>query len=136
MTAKEQKTYGHAMAKVRDVVVKRNPTLANNMAHYTMGDGKKQFVGLMNDEKFTSEAVKDMESQKTSAWLANTLNIKPKEIHSMENILKINPSKTVNNATDVSVRNTSPQVIRNSSKTKPLDLMDLQKRAYENEAQW
>jgi hypothetical protein len=77
-----------------------------------------------------------MESQKTSAWLANTLNIKPKEIHSMENIIKVNPSKTVNNAPDVSVRNTSPQIIRTIPKTKPLDLMDLQKRAYEDEVSW
>jgi hypothetical protein len=136
MTQKEQKTYGYAMAKIRNVVVKRNPTLANNMAHYTMGDGKKQFVGLMNDEKFTSEAVKDMESQKTSAWLANTLNIKPKDVSSMENIIKVNPSKTVNNTADVSVKNTTPQVIQTKPKTKPLDLMDMQKRSYEDERPW
>jgi hypothetical protein len=136
MTQKEQKTYGHTMAKVRNVIIKRNPTLANNMAHYTMGDGKKQLIELMSDEKFTSDAVKDMESQKTSAWLANTLNVKQTDVPSMENIIKVNPSKTVNNATDVSVRNTSPQGIRTSPKTKPVDLVNMQKRAYEDEVSW
>ncbi|MDR0461308.1 MAG: hypothetical protein LBH62_07805 [Nitrososphaerota archaeon] len=32
MTPKEQKIYGHAMAKIRNVIVTRNPTLANNVA--------------------------------------------------------------------------------------------------------
>ncbi|MDR0471165.1 MAG: hypothetical protein LBH79_05525, partial [Nitrososphaerota archaeon] len=91
MTTKEQKTYGHAMAKVRHVVIKRNPTLANNMAYYTMGYGKNQFSELMQDEKFTTQAVKDMESQKTSAWLANTLNMKQRDILSSESLFKTEP---------------------------------------------
>ncbi|MDR0373109.1 MAG: hypothetical protein LBI79_06085 [Nitrososphaerota archaeon] len=135
MTAKEQKSYGYAMAKVRDIVVKRNPTLANNMAHYTLGEGKKQFTGLMNDENFTSGAVKDLESQKTSAWLANTLNISHKETTIIENMSKIKPNYTTNN-TPTSVRNTSPQFIQTMSKTKLMDLMDMQKRAYEGETPW
>ncbi|MCL2359998.1 MAG: hypothetical protein FWC74_09650, partial [Candidatus Bathyarchaeota archaeon] len=57
MTSKEQKTYGYAMSKVRDVVVKRNPTLAANMAYYTMGDGRNQFIPLMSDTNFTTQAV-------------------------------------------------------------------------------
>jgi hypothetical protein len=133
MTPKEQKTYGYAMAKIRNVVVKRNPTLANNIAHYTMGVGKKQFTALMNDENFTSGAVKDMESQKTSAWLANTLNISKKETTVIENMPKIKPNNTPSTPSD---RNTLPQFSQNRSKTKQIDLVDMQKREYEEETSW
>jgi hypothetical protein len=122
------------MAKVRDVVVKRNPTLANNMAHYTMGRGKNQFSCLMNDEKFTATAVKDMESQKTSAWLANTLNIKQKEVPSMENLYKIKQNKPVD--TNLSVTNTiSKHVQSKQPKSKPVDLLNMQKMYFKEEKQ-
>jgi hypothetical protein len=132
MTTKEQKTYGHAMAKVRNVIVKRNPTLANNMAYYTMGDGKKQFVGLMDNEQFTSNAVKNMETHETSVWLANTLNVKQKDIPSMESITKTTPIKTKNN--NVSVINTpSSSVQSKQPKSKPIDLTQMQKISFEKE---
>ena len=126
MTTKEQKTYGYAMTKVRDVIIKRNPTLANNMAYYTMGEGKKQLTGLMGDEKFTSEAVKSMESQETSAWLANTLNVKQKDIPSMESIDKTTPIKTNDNNVS-SINTPSSHVQYRSPKSKPVDLLELQK---------
>jgi hypothetical protein len=132
MTAKEQKTYGYAMSKVRDVVVKRNPTLAKNMAHYTMGDGKKQFVGLMDNEQFTSNAVKDTESYETSAWLANTLNVKQKDIHSMENIAKTTSIKTKDSNASVIIT-PSNSVPSKQPKSKPMDLSDLQKIFFEKE---
>ncbi|MDR1992064.1 MAG: hypothetical protein LBQ98_00950 [Nitrososphaerota archaeon] len=131
MTTKEQRSYGCAMAKVRDVVVKRNPTLANNMAHYTMGNGKKQFSCLVNNEQFTTNAVKDMESQKTSAWLANTLNIKQKNVPSMEKLYKIKPNKTADttlSATNTPSRNAQPE----QPKNKPIDLIELQKYTLKN----
>jgi hypothetical protein len=132
MTTKEQKIYGHAMAKVRNVIIKRNPTLANNMAYYTMGDGKKQFTGLMGDEKFASEAVKSMESQETSAWLANTLNVKQKDMSSMGSIVKIEPMKTNDN--NVSVVNTPSRYVQSKQpKSKPVDLLELQKVSFETE---
>ncbi|MCL2477832.1 hypothetical protein, partial [Candidatus Bathycorpusculum sp.] len=132
MTAKEQRTYGYAMAKVRSVVVMRNPTLANNIAHYTMGDGKDKFSCLMNDEKFTTQAVKDMESQGTSAWFANTLNVKQTEVPSSESLFKTQPTKPTNNG-NIPVNNpTLNQVISpKQPKNKPVTLGDMQKRDFE-----
>jgi hypothetical protein len=138
LTAKEQQTYGCAMAKIRNVVVKRNPTLAKNMAYHIMGDGKVQFTSLMADEKFTSQAVQDMKSQQTSAWLANTLNVKQKDISTPEHLFKTKPKTptTIDN-TSLSVRHTSSQVIQpKPQKSKPVELIDLQKREYESEPQW
>jgi hypothetical protein len=138
MTEKEQNTYGYAMAKVRDVIVKRNPTLANNIAHYTMGNGKNQLTYLMNDEKFTEKAVKNMESHETSAWLSNTLNLKHSKESSVENIFKIKPSKTVDTENH-STRNTPPQIIsptKQPTKNKPVDLLTMQKIDTEGEKQW
>jgi hypothetical protein len=126
MTAKEQKTYGHAMAKVRNVIVKRNPTLANNMAYYAMGDGKKQFADLMGDEKFTSEAIKSMESQETSAWLANTLNVKQKDMPSMESITKTTSIKTIDTSVPV-ISAPSKYIQTKPPKSKPVDLVELQR---------
>jgi len=135
MTAKEQRTYGHAMVKVRDVVVKRNPTLANNIAHYTMGDGKDKFSCLMNDEKFTTQAVKDMESQGTSAWLANTLNVKQTEVPSLDSAFKTNPIKTMDNIVSVNGA-ASNEVLFKQPKSKPVDLLAMQKRDFDAEKQW
>ncbi|MDR0372559.1 MAG: hypothetical protein LBI79_03220 [Nitrososphaerota archaeon] len=126
MTTKEQQTYGYAMSKVRDVVVKRNPTLANNMAHYTMGKGKQQFIGLMKNEKFTSDAIKGMESHETSAWLANTLNVKQKDVPSMEKLYKLEPIKTIDRK-DTVVDTISKQIQIKQPKNKPIDLLDLQR---------
>jgi hypothetical protein len=139
MTAKEQKTYGHAMAKVRHVVIKRNPTLANNMAYYTMGYGKNHFSGLMQDEKFTAQAVKDMESQKTSAWLANTLNMKQRDILASESLFKTEPKTTITTNPAPSVRNTQPQIIspKQPPRNKPVELTEMQKREHgEGKQQW
>jgi len=132
MTAKEQKTYGYAMAKVRDVIVKRNPTLANNIAHYTMGKGKNQFTSLMKDEKFTAQAVKGMESQGTSAWLANTLNVKQTNIPSMESISKINPTSNTDNKVPITTVH-SKQVQSKQPKSKPMDLLEMQRPYFEQE---
>jgi len=137
MTEKEQNTYGYAMTKVRDVVVKRNPTLANNIAHYTMGNGKNQLTYLMNDEKFTEKALKDMESHETSAWLTNTLNLKQRKEFSVENIFKIKQNQTVDTE-NRSTRNTPLQVIsppKQPTKTKPVDLLTMQKTGGEGEKQ-
>jgi hypothetical protein len=135
MTTKEQRTYGYAMAKIHKVMVKRNPTLANNMAYYTMGNGKKQLTCLMNDEKFTTQAVKDTESQKTSAWLANTLNVKQRDRPTLENLFKTEPKTTPNTIVDnaaISIKNTSSQTISSKqSRNKPLELLEMQKRNYE-----
>ena len=134
LTTKEQKTYGCAMAKVRSVIVKRNPTLAQNMAHYIMGDGNKQFTSLMADEKFTSQAVQDMESQKTSAWLANTLNMSQRDIPSPENLFKTKPKTPTTDNTTFSVRNTPSQVNQPKQfRNRPNELLEMQKRAYEEE---
>ena len=132
MTAKEQTVYGHAMAKIRSVVVMRNPTLANNMAHYTMGNGKNNFSSLMNDEKFTTQAVKDMETHRTSAWLANTLNVKQTEVPSQESLFKTQPTKPADNV-NVPVNNsTLNQVILSKQpKSKPVNFVDMQKRDFE-----
>jgi hypothetical protein len=140
MTAKEQTVYGHAMAKIRSVVVMRNPTLANNMAHYTMGNGKNNFSSLMNDEKFTTQAVKDMETHRTSAWLANTLNVKQTEVPSQESLFKTQPTKHADNV-NVPVNNsTLNQVILSKQpKSKPVNFVDMQKRDFEGgerEKQW
>jgi hypothetical protein len=139
MTPKEQKAYGCAMTKVRDVMIKRNPTLAKNMAHYVMGNGKTQFTRLMNDEKFTTQAVKDLESQKTSTWFANTLNIKQKDISSFESLFKTEPKTTIiDNTTTPSVRNIPPQIMPpKQPRNKPVELSEMQKRAYEEgKQQW
>jgi DNA-binding XRE family transcriptional regulator len=126
MTEKEQKTYGHAMSKVRDVVVKRNPALANNLAHYTFGRGSQQFTSLMNDEKFTSDAIKGMESHETSAWLANTLNVKQTEIPSIEKLYKTKPNTFIDKK--ATITNTpSKQVQIKQPKSKPIDLSDMQR---------
>jgi len=135
MTAKEQRTYGYAMAKVRDVVVKRNPTLANNIAHYTMGERKDKLSCLMTDEKFTTQAVKDMESQGTSAWLANTLNVKQTEVPPLDSAFKNSPIKTMDNP--VSVNSTpSNEGLSKQPKSKPVDLLTMQKRDFDAEKQW
>ncbi|MCL1971176.1 MAG: hypothetical protein FWF66_06975 [Candidatus Bathyarchaeota archaeon] len=138
LTPKEQKTYGYAMTKIRDVVGKRNPTLAQNMAHYIMGDGKDQFATLMTDEKFTTQAVKNMESQKTSAWFANTLNMKQKDSLSPEILFKTEPKTTITENTTPSVRNASPQIISpKQPRNRPVELSEMQKREYEEgKQQW
>jgi len=138
MTPKEQKTYGNAMAKIRDVVVKRNPALANNVAYYTMGDGRNHFVPLMSDAQFTTQAVKDMESHNTSAWLANTLNIKQTHIPTTENLFKNQPNTSTTNASKSSTEllSTNQTVVYKQPKNKPLDLGELQKRAYEEKKTW
>jgi hypothetical protein len=128
LTPKEQKTYGYAMTKIRDVVVKRNPTLAQNMAHYTIGKGKGQFTTLMADEKFTTQAVKNMESQKTSAWFANTLNIKQKDLLSPENLFKTEQKTNLTDNTTPSVKNMSPQIMPpKQPRNKPVELSEMQK---------
>ncbi|MCL2172953.1 MAG: hypothetical protein FWB84_04845 [Candidatus Bathyarchaeota archaeon] len=138
MTPKEQKTYGNAMAKIRNVVVKRNPTLANNVAYYTMGDGRNQFVPLMNDAQFTTHAVKDMESHNTSAWLANTLNIKQTHIPTTENLFKNQPNTSTTNASKNSTEllSTNQTVVYKQPKNKQIDLVELQQRACEEKKPW
>jgi hypothetical protein len=138
MTPKEQRTYGHAMTKIRSVVAMRNPALAANMAHYTLGKGKKDFAGLINDETFTTQAVKDMETYKTSAWLANTLNIKPTEVPSTESLFKTPPIKPADNVTLPDANQTLNQIIPlKQPKSKPVHLEDMQKRYFEgDEKQW
>ncbi|MCL2359133.1 MAG: hypothetical protein FWC74_05185 [Candidatus Bathyarchaeota archaeon] len=133
MTAKEQKAYGCTMVKVRDTIGKQNPLLAKNMAHYIMGNEKSHFARLMTDEKFTTQAVKDMESQKTSAWLANTLSVKQRDIPSLETLFKTEPKTTtttmIDNATTISIKNTSPQTISpKQPHSKPSELLEMQKR--------
>jgi hypothetical protein len=138
MTPKEQKTYGNAMAKIRNVVVKRNPTLANNVAYYTMGDGRNHFVPLMNDAQFTTQAVKDMESHNTSAWLANTLNIKQTHIPTTENLFKNQPNTSTTNASKNSTEllSTNQTVVYKQPKNKQIDLVELQQRACEEKKTW
>jgi hypothetical protein len=136
MTEKEQKTYGYAMSKIRDVVVKRNPILAANMAYYTMGDGRNQFIPLTSDVKFTTQAVKDMESHNTSAWLANTLNVKQTQIPSTENLFKNQPNTSTTNAPKSTVENLSTNQVYRQPKNKPIDLGEMQKRDYEEKNTW
>ncbi|MCL2287793.1 MAG: hypothetical protein FWC33_01225, partial [Candidatus Bathyarchaeota archaeon] len=137
MTPKEQRIYGQSMVKIRNVVAKRNPILASNMAYYTMGDGRNQFVPLMSNEKFTTQAVKDMESQNTSAWLANTLNIKQTHIPTTENLFKNKPSTSTTNAPKSTVENLATnQAVYRQPKNKPIDLDAMQKRAYEEKNTW
>jgi len=138
LTPKEQKTYGCAMTKIRDTIVKRNPTLAQNMAHYIIGDGKSQFTTLMADETFTTHAIKNMETQKTSAWFANTLNMKQKDILSPENLFKTEPKTTSTDNTTPSVRNTPPQIISpKQPRNRPTELSEMQKTEYEKgKQQW
>ncbi|MDR2719180.1 MAG: hypothetical protein LBC03_00005 [Nitrososphaerota archaeon] len=136
MTPKEQKAYGCTMVKVRDTIDKQNPLLAKNLAHYIMGDKKDNFTRLMADEKFTTQAVKDMESQQTSAWLVNTLNVKQKDIPSLETLFKTEPNTTTNTIIDNTVipnkNTTTPQTIPPKQlHNKPVELLDLQKRHYE-----
>jgi hypothetical protein len=134
LTPKEQKTYGYAMAKVRDVVVKRNPILAKNMDHYIMGSGQGQFTRLMNNEKFTTQAINDMDTQKTSAWFANTLNVKPREFPSLESLFT-EPKTTTDNTTS-SITTLSPQVISPKPlRSKPVGLIEMQKRASKGKPQ-
>jgi len=132
MTAKEQKIYGHAMTKIRNVLIKRNPTLAANMSYYTMGDGRNQFVPLMSDEQFTRQAVKDMESQNTSAWLANTLNVKQTDLPSTERLFKTKPATLVGGISKGSIDclATSDVVEFKQPKNRPINLVELQKRIF------
>ena len=135
LTPKEQKIYGCAMAKVRDVVVKRNPILARNIDYYIMGAKQGPFTRLMNDEKFTTQAINDMTSQKTSAWFANTLNVKPREIPSLANLFA-EPKTTPANPDGFIENNISPQVIRSKSlQQKPVELVKMQKRVSEENPQ-
>jgi hypothetical protein len=136
LTVNEQKAYGCAMAKIRTVVVKRNPTLAKNMAYHIMGDGQDQFTSLMADEKFTARAVQDLESQQTSAWLANTLNVKQKDIPSPESIFKTEPKTPTTDNVTPSAINTPPQVISpKQQRHKRIELTEMQKRDYEEKHQ-
>ena len=137
MTAKEQKTYGYAMAKVRDVITKRNPSLATNMTHYVVGEGKSQFARLMNNEKFTAQAVKDMETHGTSAWLVNTLNVKQRDVPSLESLFKTEPSKTQVNANSSAINSSSKQAIQpKQPRSRPVELLEMQKRAFDGETYW
>ena len=135
MTQKEQRTYGYAMTKIRNVIIARNPTLASNVAYYTMGNGQNQFVPLMSNETFTTTAVKNMESQNTSAWFANTLNIKQTHLPKTENLFKNQPNTTTNNSTQLSVEplSTNHTVVSKQPKNKPIDWTELQKRSYYEE---
>ncbi|MDR0460777.1 MAG: hypothetical protein LBH62_05010 [Nitrososphaerota archaeon] len=67
-----------------------------------------------------------MESQNTSTWLANTLNIKQTDIPSMESIDKTTPIKTNDNNVS-SINTQSSHVQYRSPKSKPVDLLELQK---------
>ena len=136
MTPKEQKIYGHAMAKVRNVIIMRNPTLANNVAYYTMGDGQNQFVPLMSDETFTTHAVKNMESQNTSAWFANILNVKQADMPPTDDLFKNQPNTTTNNSTQIVEPLSTDYVgVSKQPKRRPMDLGEMQKRGYkENKA--
>jgi len=128
LTPKEQKTYGYAMAKVRDVVVKRNPILAKNIDYYIMGKDHGAFTRLMNDEKFTTQAINDLDSQKTSTWFANTLNTKPREIPSLKSLFTETKTTTDNPAN--SIAEVSPQQLIRSKplQRKPVELVKTQKR--------
>jgi hypothetical protein len=91
-----------------------------------MGKGKQQFIGLMKNEKFTSDAIKGMESHETSAWLANTLNVKQKDVPSMEKLYKLEPIKTIDRK-DTVADTISKQIQIKQPKNKPIDLLDLQR---------
>jgi hypothetical protein len=79
-----------------------------------------------------------MESQQTSAWLANALNVKQRDLLSPESLFKTEPKITT--ATDnsaLSIRNTPSHVIQSKQpQSKPVELLDLQKRDYEGKQQW
>ena len=134
LTAKEQKTYGCTMAKVRDVVVKQNPLLAKNIDYYIMGTQQTKFTHLMNDEKFTAHAINDMMSQKTSAWFANTLNVKPQEIYSLTNLFS-EPKPTPNNPVNYVGASASQVISSKVLQRKPVELAETQKRASEENPQ-
>jgi hypothetical protein len=138
MTEKEQRTYGYAMGKVRDVITKRNPVMAKNMAHYVYGKGNTQLSPLMKNEKFTSQAISEMESHGTSAWLANTLNIKQREVPSLESLFKTDSSKATSGINQKSAQTSNPviQLKQPRSRNRPVDLLEMQKRDLSGEKQW
>ena len=139
MTEKEQKTYGYAMSKIRNVAIDRNQTLAKNMAHYASGKGNAKFTTLMKDQKFTGQAVKDMESHGTSAWLANTLNVKQTEVPSLESLFKEENTKTAIRGSGPVGSTVQTQKLTLPSKqprSRPVDLLEMQKRDFLGEKQW
>jgi hypothetical protein len=129
MTEKEQCRYGYAVEKIRDVIVKRNPTLAKNMAYHIFGKGTHNFTLLMKDNQFTQNAVIDMESHKTSAWLANTLNVKQTVIPSLKSLYNEPTNKSVEK--NISFKKSDPQFTETSksSQSRPVNLVEMQKRA-------
>ena len=138
MTEKEQRTYGYAMGKIRDVTIKRNPTLAKNMAHYVSGEGKSKLTPLMKDDKLTQKALRDMESHGTSAWLANTLNVKQTEVPSLESLFKEANKAAMHGSGPVS-RAVQTQKLTPPSRqprSRPVDLLEMQKRDFSGEKQW
>lgn len=134
MTIKEQKTYGYAMGKIRDVTIKRNPSLARNMVHYVYGEGKGKLNSLMKNDKFTQNAVKDMGSHGTSTWLANTLNVKQTEVPSLENLFKEGERKSAFRET--STIQISKPAFTTKPRNRPVDLLEMQKRDFSGEKQW
>jgi hypothetical protein len=139
MTEKEQKTYGYAMSKIRNVTIDRNQTLAKNMAHYISGKGNTKFTMLMKDQKFTGKAVKDMESHGTSAWLANTLNVKQTEVPSLESLFNEETSRIVRRGfgSTSSTAQTKKLIPRSKQpRSRPVDLTEMQKRDFLGEKQW
>jgi hypothetical protein len=100
-----------------------------------MGDGRNQFVPLMSNETFTTTAVKNMESQNTSAWFANTLNIKQTDIPKTEDLFKNQSNTNTNNSVTVSVEplSTDHTSVSKQPKNMPIDLAELQKRSYYEE---
>jgi hypothetical protein len=131
MTIKEQRAYGYAMTKVRNVIVKRNPALASDMAHYVLGNGKNQLRSLMGDEKFTAQAIENMETHTTSAWLANTLNMKQTDVASAEGLFSTKLNAPDKPLMETSIKTTphksaaQPKVLN----TRPVDMVNMQKRA-------
>jgi hypothetical protein len=138
MTEKEQRTYGYAVGKIREVVIKRNPTFAKNMAHYVSGTGSKPLSSLMKNETFTGQAVKDMESHRTSAWLANTLNVKQRDVPSLESLFKTDSGKTsIDSNLQAKSTQTPKAVVQPSQRrNRPIDLLEMQKREISGENQW
>jgi hypothetical protein len=107
------------------------------MTHYVGGEGKSQFARLMNNEKFTAQAVKDMETHGTSAWLVNTLNVKQRDVPSLESLFKTEPSKTQVNANSSAINSSSKQAIQpKQPRSRPVELLEMQKRAFDGETYW
>jgi len=130
LTKQEQEKYGRAIEKIRDVVVKRNPALAKNMAHYTFGKGSNKFALLMKDTQFTENALRDMYSHRTSAWLANTLSIKQTELLSVNKIFK-EPASKSEEKNDPPIKKSDLHSVCPSKdiRGRPLDLLEMQKRS-------